>query len=225
LFHRAIVSRVANGRQVHCPELTGRDEQGQPLKDSHTHAHILPLDLDDDGHLDHILVHAPMGLRDAAQIAVRSLRRTWTKGGVGDLQLALAGSGELSILRALPSPLNRRVEQLLASRLGARVWVSVTPFVAPRFLKRRGSNTLLGQVNAELTSRGLPLVEQLDVLPPDTETLSLRHYVRRRRRGGATPPSDTGYALRLQLAAPITGPLALGYASHFGLGLFRAVIG
>ncbi|MBI2190457.1 MAG: type I-U CRISPR-associated protein Cas5/Cas6 [Planctomycetes bacterium] len=223
LFHRAIVGRVAKGQRVRCPELTGRDEQGQPLRECHRHAHILPMDLDADGHLDHLIVHAPMGLGEAAQRAIRTLRRTWTKGGVGDLQLALAGSGDLDALRSLPAPLDRRIVQLLGPPQGARVWVSATPFVPPRFIKRRGANTLLGQVNAELASRGFPPVDQLDEPPRNAETLPLRHFVRCRQRGGAPPPIDVGYALRLEFVQPIRGPLMLGYASHFGLGLFVAV--
>src|SRR5262249_1360128 len=89
LFHRAIVGRLGRGRSVHCPELTGRDEHGRPLQNGHAHAHTLPLDLDGDGRIDHLVVFARMGLGDAAQQAIRTLRRTWTKGGVGDLQLAL----------------------------------------------------------------------------------------------------------------------------------------
>jgi CRISPR-associated protein Csb2 len=216
---------VAKGQRVLCPELTGRDPQGRPLRDSHRHAHILPVDLDGDGRLDHLIVYAPMGLGEAAQRAIRTLRRTWTKGGVGDLQLALAGSGNLEALRSLrgsmvPEVLHRRIVQILAPPQGARVWMSATPFVPPRFLKRRGANTLLGQVNAELASRGLPPVAQLDVLR--AESIALRHHVRRRQRGGAPPPADLGYALRLRFEEPIQGPLTLGYASHFGLGLFVA---
>ena len=220
LLHRAIVGRVAKGQRIHCPELTGRDDQGRPLQDCHRHAHILPVDLDSDGRLDHLVVHAPMGLGEAAQQAIRGLRRTWTKGGVGDLQLALAGSGDLETLRSLPTPLNRQIRRLLGPPEGARVWVSATPFVPPRFLKCRGANTLLGQINTELASRGLPSVDQLEELPRSSETLSLRHYVRRRQRGGAQPPIDVGYAIRLRFSEPIPGPLTLGYASHFGLGMF-----
>lgn len=218
LFHRAIVGRVANGKRVHCPELTGRDDQGRPLQDGHCHAHILPVDLDGDGHLDHLIVHAPMGLEEAAQRAIRTLRRTWTKGGAGDLQLALAGSGDLEVLRSLPARLVQRVEQLLGPPQGARVWVSATPFVPPRFLKRRGANTLQGQVNAELASRGYPPVEYFNIVKP--ETIALRHYVRRRQRVGPPPPVDVGYAIRLQFTEPMPGPITLGYASHFGLGQF-----
>lgn len=222
LFHRAIVGRVAKGQRVHCPELTGKDEHGRPLREGHRHAHVLPVDLDGDRRLDHILVYAPMGLGDAAQRAIRTLRRTWTKGGVGDLQVALAGSGDIDMLRSLPAPLDQRVAGLLGPRGGSRSWVSASPFVPPRFLKPRGANTLIGQVNAELASRGLPPVEQLDELPRNAETLALRHFARRRQRSGAPPPVDVGYALRLRFAEPIAGPLTLGYGSHFGLGMFIA---
>ena len=37
------------------------------------------------------------------------------------------------------------------------------------------------------------------------------------------PPSlANGFALRLTFAEPVAGPIALGYASHFGLGQFCA---
>lgn len=223
LFHRAIVGRAGNGRRVDCPELTGRDEFNRPLRSRHKHAHTVPVDLDGDGHLDHIIIHAAMGLRDAAQRAVRTLRRTWTKGGVGDLQVAVVGSGRLDMLRRLPPPLISRLEGILGPPEGAQVWESVTPFVPCRFLKPRGKNTLVGQVNAELASRGRPAVEHVAL---DGElTKELRHFVRRRNHGGGPPKVDAGYGLRLYFTEPIQGPLLLGYASHYGMGLFRAVTG
>jgi CRISPR-associated protein Csb2 len=81
---------------------------------------------------------------------------------------------------------------------------------------------LIGQVNAELASREKPLVEQCDELPRTPETLTLRHFARRRQRSGAPPPADVGYALRLRFTEPVVGPLLLGYGSHFGLGMFVA---
>ncbi|OYT71749.1 MAG: type I-U CRISPR-associated protein Cas5/Cas6, partial [Chloracidobacterium sp. CP2_5A] len=45
LFHRAIIGRLGNGQRVNCPELTGKDESGQPLHDHHEHAHTIPVDL------------------------------------------------------------------------------------------------------------------------------------------------------------------------------------
>jgi CRISPR-associated protein Csb2 len=67
-------------------------------------------------------------------------------------------------------------------------------------------------------------VENLEELPRNTGTLALRHFIRRRQHGGTPPPGDVGYALRLHFAEPIVGPLILGYASHFGLGIFETII-
>lgn len=222
LLHSAIVSVLGKGLAVDCPEITGRDAAGQPLKAQHRHAHIFPLDLDLDHRLDHFLIYAPMGLGSDAQQAIRAVRRTWTKGGKGDLQLALAASGDPELLRTLAAPTSQGLGQLLGPSDGACVWVSHTPFVPPRFLKQRGANTLEGQVQAELASRGLPAAAEVTLLPDAPRARSLRHFVRIRRRGGLVPPVDVGYVLQLRFADPMHGPFSLGYASHFGLGLFTA---
>ena len=91
----------------------------------------------------------------------------------------------------------------------------------PRFVKKRGRNTLEGQVLAELESRGLPPAAQIDVLPD--ESVAMRHFVRVRRHGASPPPVDVGYALRITWNEPVPGPIVLGYGCHFGLGLFVAV--
>lgn len=223
LFHRAVVGRLGRGRPVNCPELTGKDESGQPLRHCNKHAHTIPVDLDGDGRLDHIIIYAAMRLGADAQRAIRTLRRTWTKGGVGDLQIAVVGSGDLDMLRRLPPPFGLKLDELLGSPEGAREWEGVTPFVPPRFLKARGKDTLEGQVKAELKARGLP--EPVSVEIALELTRALRHFVRRRVHGGFPPKVDAGYGLRLRFAEPIRGPLLLGYASHYGLGLFRACAG
>lgn len=220
LFHRAVVGRVGKGQTVSCPELTGRDEQGQPLRDSHRHAHVLPVDLDGDGHIDHIVIHAPMGLDSAAQRAIRTLRRTWTKGGIGDLQVALVGSGDLDSLRSLREKPQRAIAGVLGDPGGSSVWISLTPFIPPRFLKRRGSNSLEGQIKSELLSRGITTECQVEILVEESK--AFRHFVRVRKRGGQPPPHDLGFAIRLRFAISVPGPITLGYASHFGMGLFRA---
>ena len=77
-----------------------------------------------------------------------------------------------------------------------------------------------GQIIAELASRGFPAPEKIEWLRD--ESIGLRHYVRT-RRNGTPPPEDYGYVLRLAFAEPVSGPLCLGYSSHFGLGLFAPV--
>lgn len=220
LLHRALVS-FAERQGIHSRALTGCDEKGRPLGGPHDHAHILPLDLDGDGHLDHILLWAPMGLNDRDQTAVRAVRQTFTKGGVGPLRLALVGSGQLSNLSGLPGTYGDGLRAILGSHVTPMIWKSLTPFVPPRHLKKRGRNTIGGQVAAELTARSFPPPTEIRVIDPHEDELARRHrhFVRSRRHGPATP-IDCGFTLELQFSSPVRGPICLGYGSHFGLGLF-----
>ena len=217
LVHKALISKLGNGQRVDCPELTGKDEHDKPLRNAHRHAYILPLDLDEDRHIDHVLLWAAMGLRGPAQKAISSLRRTWTKGGAGNLQLALVGRGGLDGLRRVRDPLGPFISLLIGP---ARTWSSLTPFVPPRFLKKPGRrNDLVDQVRAELASRGLPPAEVINLAINAPGARHLRHHVRHRRWGNP-PPQDVCFALQITFAEPVQGPIALGYASHFGMGLF-----
>ena len=218
LLHEALVSKLGF-RGEPCPEIVGRDEEGKPLK-GHQHAHLLPVDLDGDGRVDHIVVFARMGLGARAQRAMRSLRKTHMKGGVGELQVAVAGVGALNDLRGIGAGMSRSVDELLGPTTGATSWVTATPFVPPRHLKKNGRSSLVGQVEAELRGRGFPPAK-VDVLDWTGETLALRHFVRRRQRG-PQPPHDIGFAIRLSFESSIPGPICLGYGSHFGLGRFSA---
>jgi CRISPR-associated protein Csb2 len=218
LLHKQLVSMVPRNQRKHCSVLTGCDSLGRPLTGPHEHAHIIPLDLDNDGHLDHFLIHAVMGLTDLAQRAVRSVKRTFASGGSEELQLAIAGCGTARDI------LNGTRHQGLIN--GGLIWKSVTPFVLPRFRKKNGKNSLEGQIQAELLSRGLPPAIKIEILHHDT--LRLRPYIRVRKFGinPPQPPSDMGFAIQLQFDQPIPQeklPLTLGYASHFGLGLFEAI--
>lgn len=222
LLHRALISRRGQGKRVDCPVLTGTDDDGRPLT-GHRHARILPLDLDGDGHLDHILIirahDKGLILDGAAQAAIRSLQRTHTK-GADDLQVALAASGTSTDLLRMPPPIGDSLHRLLTPH---RIWQSVTPFVPPRHLKRRGAHTLEGQIAAELASLELTAAK-ITVLPvTDENARALRHHVRVRRDAAKAPPVDCGFSVRLEFSSPVAGPLALGYASHFGLGLFAAI--
>lgn len=235
LLHRALVA-IATRNGVPPPELSGRDEKRRPLRGPHEHAHINPLDLDGDGHLDHILIWAPMGLGAKAQAAIRHARRTFTKGGLEPLRLALVGTGALQDLIGLPERYGQRIARIAGPAL---VWQSVTPFVPPRYVKAGGKNTLEGQIRAELRSRRFPepnavhplapiLRDRGDATPANKSARErgeapwsrFRHFKFARRRGPG-PPIACGFAIRLEFEQPVNGPIAIGYGSHFGLGLFE----
>lgn len=244
LLHRDLGHALKRLGLGHSLVLSGCDEWQQPLKQPHQHAHILPLDLDGDGHLEHILIWAPMGLDAPAQAAIRAARQTYTKGGVGPLKLALEALGDIDDLRRLGGVYGDGLRALFGNPEGSTRWISRTPFVAPRYIKPRGANSLEGQIAAEMASRGLPAPVRVMRLNPvgegrtsvcladartqagmpalqglGTDWLHFRHFVRTRRNGMA-PPVDFGHALELHFAESLPGPLALGFGCHFGLGLF-----
>lgn len=211
LLHRSIASKIGklSDPTDAIAELIGLDDARKPIT-GHRHAHIIPLTLlARDNHLDHILIWAPGGLSATSQDVLRALRKTYMKGGVGEVEVRFAGSGSLSEFRKLPA-----LRHVLSE---ARTWKSLTPLVLPRHRKRGGRNTIEGQITEELTSRGFPAPESIEIL--NDESVGFRHFVRTRRTG-PRPPENLGYSIRFTFAAPVSGPLAIGYGSHFGLGLF-----
>jgi CRISPR-associated protein Csb2 len=219
LFHRAlaaVLNRVNAKSASTC--LLGRVDD-EPARHGHKHAHLLHLDLDDDQRLDHALVWAPMGLDSEARDVLRAVRRTWMKGGVGELQVALAAIGSPALIRPLHERLGTTLLRTLGPPGGAVVWRSATPFVPPRFTKKQGKDSLVGQVQEGLARRGLPAAS-VEVLDRRADlTLSFRHFILHDQR--MSPPMATTYALRLTFASPVEGPVCLGYGSHYGLGRFE----
>lgn len=216
-LHRAVIA-ASNGRPVHV--LSGLDEKGSPLSGAHQHAHILPLDLDGDQHIDHFLLWAPMGFDGNAQAAIDAVRKTYAK-GVKSLQLAVIARCDLDELLTLGAGLGVAVNAHFGLRGEHRIWRSRTPLVMPRFLKRTGKNTAEGQILAELGGRGLPSPTSIRIIDShDDLSLELRRFVRIRDKRNNPPPVNHAFAIELEFAEPVRGPICLGYGSHFGLGQF-----
>lgn len=255
--HRALVqlSDERGAGPSRC--FTGKDDAGRPLE-GHQHAMVLPVSLAGSGRIDHVLVHAPMGLDGGARAALAKIRKMWAKKNEPEMFVTLVGLGGVEDFA-----------QLVPHVRAAKVWTSTTPFVAPRFLKSKGPSSLEGQVQRELASRGLPAAARVQVqlesgdycegedfwrawekrvpravvlvahgtstAAEHTGTGTLlaqrwRHFRMERgdkrtpaeREEGVkknSPPVAAGLGLRVTFAKPVTGPIALGYGAHFGLGV------
>ena len=105
----------------------------------------------------------------------------------------------------------------------ARVWESVTPFIPTRHPKVRGGvevDSIVDQIRQQcLATVGCAPLEVL----PFGERDRWARFRRHRRRGGGRRGVDRALGVRLVFDSPVRGPIALGYGSHFGLGLFAAV--
>jgi CRISPR-associated protein Csb2 len=222
LFRRALLSKVGDEQHLgRCPELTGKDDEGQPMRCGHRHAHFIPMALDarNPRRIDHVLIHAPMGFGPLAERGLRRLRRTWAK-GMDDIAVTLIGIGKRSSFRFVGG-------EPVAELGSGATWVSRTPFVPPRFLKSHGRDSLEEQICAELERRGLPalaappsIAAPSDANSAGREALWFRGFARTRQGNGGTPPGGV-FHVTLTLTRRIDGPLCLGWGCHFGLGVFE----
>jgi CRISPR-associated protein Csb2 len=198
------------------PELSGHD---LPQNNRHAHAFWLP-DANGRGEIQHLLVHALGGFSpDAVRVltALREIRRDEGE----PLRLMLEGVARASLFSA--------VTKLVGE---SAVWRSATPYLHPWHLKRPQLRSpealraaLLQQLRREWHARGEGLpeiiaVQELRSVRYGGRELRPLHFQRFRRKRGLTQPDTLGRFLELRFAAPVPGPLALGFACHFGLGLF-----
>ena len=227
LMRRALMSRSSAA-----PVFAGKDEDGEPLT-GHQHAYILPADDDDDGRLDHIVVYCQGGFDAEARRTLGRVKRLWQGAEQPELGLLLTSLGDP---RSLGGTRRERDETPLLAT--SRVWESRTPFVLVRHPKRcrdgtpklHGDGTWIDgpedQVRRELAARGLPELERIDPWPhTEARGHALRwlHFRRHRKAGHGRQGPPGAFGFRLTFAGPVTGPVALGYGAHFGLGQFLPI--
>jgi CRISPR-associated protein Csb2 len=185
----------------------------------HDHAFWLP-DPGDSGAIGHIVVHAPGGLGDDALrvlLSTQSLRLDENSA----LTLIPEGVGAATLFDAVTGLTGE-----------SAVWRSVTPYLHPWHLKKPQMRSpaavhaaLLDQLRREWQARGdglaaLDEFRELDSIESGGRRLRPLHFRRFRRKRGLIQPDTLGRLIELRFAAPIRGPLALGFGCHFGLGLF-----
>ena len=171
---------------------------------AHRHAFWLPEDADGDGRIDHLTVHAPaldaaaLAALLAADIAIHSRRERWR--------------GHWHWIGRHDDP-----EAPSALFALAAEWLTITPYYQPWHAKRGFAQD--DMIRRECAARGLPPLLAVDLIGSGAE------LPRWRWRESAPPASARGTAWRLVFAAPVRGPLALGYGCHFGLGQFGPACG
>ncbi len=186
---------------------SGRAGENRRL-DQHRHAHYLCLPDSHGRRVDRLVVWAPEGFGSEEVSALARLRKLYdrdhTTGSSIEMRVALTGLGTEDELQ---------IPDLVGP---SRKWRSLTPFALVRHPKRRGGRTVDGpdeQVNQELAHRGLPA----------PETIQLRndswHRFRSSKLGQPRLERKPLCGLELTFAEAVTGPIAIGALSHYGLGV------
>lgn len=206
------------------PTFTGCDSSRQPLQ-GHRHAYIFCESDPNSGacEITGAIVYARMGFEPKDQEALQKLGRVWGPEGL-EVNLALQGMGSRENFAEV-SPLLAR----------SRSWVSRTPFLPGRHAKRTragvpkvdGRGLQIGGPEHELrrllSLAGLPepqAVEPVGFARLGGREVAWRDFVRQRSGGGQA--AKAGYGFRIEFPEAVAGPVALGEASHFGMGGFEA---
>lgn len=200
-------------------QISGRGEGNRPLRDpTHPHAFWLPEDADDDGWIDHIVVYVDRGMDRNIRSHLDRITRIWLgqrpepsdDPGVNEWRLALEGFGRRKDFEG--------GSRILAS---SRRWRSLTPFLAPGHLKKAGH---AGEVRRLLQRRGydtegvtVDVIDEIEVGGTPRRALNFHRFRSQRRE---RQHDSSGVLLEIEFPAEVQGPLALGYGSHFGLGMF-----
>ncbi len=211
-------------------EISGRSQDGKPLRHpSHSHAFWLPEDADSDGRIDHVSVFVSSGMSLDVREKLDRITRIWlgserrsaaeARSTADEWRLALEGFG-------LPDDFAD----------GARIfgsstrWRSATPFMAAGHLKSAGHAGYRRELHRLLEKTGIAKrfgfdpdsvdVERLGEIPVGATPRRTFHFHRFRSRGGGKQLDTAGAFLEIVFPVRVNGPLALGFGSHFGLGLF-----
>ena len=185
-------------------KFSGKTADGKPLED-HSHAFFLPLDEDNDGRIDHLLVTARQPFDPSELMALDRLRSIWQTGGKPDASLILSSTREEAHLKT------------------SRIWVSTTPFVTARH-HRKGRGTyidwLTQEIQLECKYHGLPKPASVNWTQ---WTMTGPRPVRWMEfaRGKKHERQFRGHGCILYFDEDVPGPFALGARCHFGLGLFQ----
>lgn len=202
------------------PILSGKALDGTPLLTCHQHAHYLPTaEGVDPRRITHITLFARGSLGDA-EVNALSLMKQLRYGDHGSLRVQLVGLGHSADFRN-------------ALFRCSQTFHSLTPFLGP---EHAGSQTALQDLKKSLRREWRRLAEQileyqgvqLEELEPidvnDTAWKPRPHPLEYRRV--RSKHARNGYRasglFRLHFSREVRGPISIGYASHYGFGLFTA---
>jgi CRISPR-associated protein Csb2 len=200
-FRRRLIATAARrfGADAVPEKLSGKRPGGGDARDDHSHVHVL-VGSHEGREIDRLAVWCPAGLtRDEAHV-------------VESVKLPMLSGASIRLVRVDDDRFSRP----------ARCFRSHTPFLPVRHPKRRRGglqDAPAHQVRMELRRRGFP--EPVSVMGIGGPWGAFR-IVRLAKQGSF--PHLGAHGFEIEFAAEVTGPIALGRNSHFGMGLFLPVV-
>jgi len=230
----------ARNEKVIPTELSGKMADGHPADGNHTHAFFIPEPCGGSRSVTHLNIYCPGGFPESVKECLPALDKIWGSGG-HDIRLTLLTTGT-------PSDVGGRSQDRSSIMSESREWVSLSPFMPSRHLKIRRSEMhdpwvyaeavareIDRAVKEELSFHGLPSPVKVELMPAmpglghgiilQGHFTSWLDFRRTRQTGQGSMGSRLPYGVRILFDEPVTGPICIGYACHYGLGLFRSTDG
>ena len=201
---------------------SGKDGNGKPLI-NHKHAFYLPTYETQNRELDQLTIISSEGFDKDELDALFSLKRLY-KYNVAAVNLIFQGCGtienfpDISILKK------------------SRIWVSSTPLILSRHIKYRGKGSEKymvdgpeEQIRNEIKNRYGDSYQLKSITIEDDKTnmhntnIKSFEFFRWRRHGSVG--DGKSYKVQLEFTNTVSGPITLGYSSHYGLGMFVPIGG
>lgn len=194
------------------PVFSGKSADGTPSDGQHGHAHWLAFAQPGDPLLSTLVAWAPRGF-DADELDALCRVTRLVRRGISDVHtsaLGLEGWGDVAnIAPEIARP--------------SHVWASYTPF-APTRHHRRDPRTFAefaaDNARRELELRGFPSAA---IVVDEPSTSDWHHFRRYRPDKDERSSARRAVGMRLTFDEAVSGPIAIGALSHFGLGLFTPV--
>lgn len=234
-FHQALCKIIDDQNS---PCLTGQ-ENGKPLQ-GNRHVYFLP-ECDLHGYVTHMTLYTPGGFDEVACHALGKLRKVWGMEGF-DLKIILLATGQpedfiashyfrksktwISLTPFVPVRHPKATRSGLPKTDGKRnnlqigspeqdCWRLLELLVAELGVAAEYSVS-----NVSLTNQHATRGSRIHVGLRDIPCLD---FQRNRRLGIGMRAGSRGYSLRIEFGKEVSLPLGVGYAAHFGLGLFVPV--
>ena len=206
-------------------QISGRREGRYPINDpSHPHAFWLPEDADGDGLIDHIIVSISGGMDRHIRSRLERITRLWltSRRSSRDSEECAGGEEWRLALEGYGRPQDFAGSSRLLGR--SKHWRSVTPFLSAGHLKKNGYT---GEVLRLFKRQGMETdgvkIRELKEVSIGSIKRHALHFHRFRSQGRVPQPDSSGTFLEIEFPYTVQGPLAIGFASHFGLGTFGAI--
>lgn len=221
-------------------ELSGRTPEGTPLTTRHQHMSFIPEPDRNSRMVTHLNLYCPAGFPEVVRDNLPRLEKIWGSSG-HDIRLILLTTGT-------PDTIGGFGKDQSFPMATAREWISLSPFIPSRHLKVKRSEMhdpwtyteaidreIDKVVRQELAFHDLPEPESVQLIPPypglgygiflKDHFTSWLDFRTTRLMGEGCKGSRSPYGIRIVFPEAVTGPITLGYACHYGLGLFQPVQG